>query len=148
MKSKLVVLLLVTVLFGLGWIWGSSRSLDGYFSNPAIDGTKEVINLTGSRLEVEVVNTPESLRRGLGGRTRLETDGMLFVYPSPQPVVFWMKDMLFAIDIIWLRDGEVIGIERNAQPPEPETPDNELELYQSPGLVDMVLETEPGKLAL
>lgn len=97
-------------------------------------------------LQVEVVNTPQSIEQGLSGRETLETDGMLFVFPQAQPRAFWMKDMRFAIDILWIRDGKIVGRVDNAQPPALGTPLSELVRYVSPEPVDMVLETLPGKI--
>lgn len=96
-------------------------------------------------LYVEVVNTPEKISRGLGGRNMLDDDqGMLFdfsLFPEHNPT-FWMKDMNFAIDIIWVDGGKVVGIEHSTQPPEDKN--SELELYPAPQKVDLVLETQAG----
>jgi uncharacterized protein len=46
---------------------------------------------------------------------------MLFVFQKPAQYHFWMKDMKFPIDIIWLDDrGTVIHIEGRLQPCLPE----------------------------
>ena len=105
------------------------------------------LTLRGERLLVEVVNTPESTQQGLGGRASVTADGMLFLIDPPAQAVFWMKDMLMPIDIIWLRRGKIVGIERNVQPPSEDTPDSQLETYMAPQLVDMVLETAPGRVS-
>ena len=68
--------------------------------------------------------------RGLSGRSFLpEGRGMLFVFEKPGRHGFWMKDMKFAIDIIWIDEGfRVKGVSSNIspqsfprtfQPPEP-----------------------------
>ena len=42
---------------------------------------------------------------------------MLFVFGNEAKHTFWMKDMKFPIDIIWLNsDGKVVHIEKNLQP--------------------------------
>jgi uncharacterized membrane protein (UPF0127 family) len=42
---------------------------------------------------------------------------MLFVFEDSAKYSFWMKDMKFLIDIIWLdNDGKVVHIEQNLQP--------------------------------
>jgi len=42
---------------------------------------------------------------------------MLFVFPEDGVYRFWMKDMRFSIDIIWLSDsGEVLHIEHSLAP--------------------------------
>ncbi|MEI6437972.1 MAG: DUF192 domain-containing protein [Candidatus Omnitrophota bacterium] len=55
----------------------------------------------------EVVTTPEGRARGLMGRGSLADDeAMLFVFDSPGDYPFWMKNMNFAIDMIWLDDNK------------------------------------------
>jgi uncharacterized membrane protein (UPF0127 family) len=42
---------------------------------------------------------------------------MLFVFDKPSIYPFWMKDMNFPIDMIWIGENdEVVYIEKNAQP--------------------------------
>ena len=42
---------------------------------------------------------------------------MLFVYDEPDIPSFWMKDMKFSIDIIWIdENNKVVGIEKNINP--------------------------------
>lgn len=67
---------------------------------------------------VEVVNTHASREKGLSGRTGLgENEGMLFVFENSGRYGFWMKDMLFAIDILWInKEGVVVHVERNVTP--------------------------------
>lgn len=69
-------------------------------------------------LVVEVVDTPESREQGLSGRTGIEfNDGMLFTFPSAGRFGFWMKDMQFPIDIIWInKEGVIVHIVENAKP--------------------------------
>lgn len=56
--------------------------------------------------------------QGLSGRTHLPLrGGMLFVYDQPGERCFWMKDMQFAIDIIWAdADKRVVHLEQHVQP--------------------------------
>ncbi|OGG36778.1 hypothetical protein A2110_01050 [Candidatus Jorgensenbacteria bacterium GWA1_54_12] len=57
---------------------------------------------------IPAVTAAEKMR-GLSGRAELpENHGMLFVYNRPGRYGFWMKDMRFPIDIIWLSKGFTI----------------------------------------
>lgn len=69
-------------------------------------------------LNVEVMRAPEELRRGLQGHRPLATnEGMLFVLPAPETARFWMKDVTFAIDIVFIAaDGTVANIAAEAPP--------------------------------
>jgi uncharacterized membrane protein (UPF0127 family) len=54
-------------------------------------------------LNIERVDTAEARRQGLSDRASLcDECGMLFVFESSSYFPFWMKDMNFDIDIIYL----------------------------------------------
>ena len=72
---------------------------------------------TGIEIPVEVADTSQKRSLGLGKRSRLKKDwGMLFVFEKRKTHRFWMKDMEFALDIIWLDNYRIIHILRNVQP--------------------------------
>lgn len=52
---------------------------------------------------------------GLSGRKELKNDtGMFFVFPEVGNYGFWMKDMNFPIDILWIdKNFNIVGIEEN-----------------------------------
>jgi uncharacterized membrane protein (UPF0127 family) len=56
-------------------------------------------------------------------RNHLEPDaGMLFLFPRPAPLAFWMKNTLIPLDMIFIdHDHRIVGIVENATP-ETETP--------------------------
>jgi uncharacterized membrane protein (UPF0127 family) len=69
-------------------------------------------------LTVYMAVTNDQQVKGLSVRDHLkENEGMVFVYEQPTRQTFWMKDMKFPIDIIWLdSNGTVVHIEHNLQP--------------------------------
>lgn len=70
-------------------------------------------------ITVEVVDTPELRRQGLSGRENLPDDkGMLFVFDkASSDNCFWMKDMNFSIDMVWMNnDREVVTVKPNISP--------------------------------
>lgn len=69
-------------------------------------------------LEVEVANTKASRELGLSGRPKMkDSEGLLFVFDKPGRYGFWMKDMNFPLDIVWInQNGIVVDIERNVSP--------------------------------
>ena len=77
---------------------------------------------------VDVASTPEEKQVGLSGREGLApTSGMLFLYETGRPYQFWMKGMLFAIDIVWIAPDCTVGdITHELQPPRAGTPDSEV----------------------
>lgn len=70
------------------------------------------------QITVDIANTEELRTEGLSGRTRLSMGrGMIFIFDKAGFYGFWMKDMNFPIDIIWLdEDWTVVDITPNAKP--------------------------------
>jgi len=76
-----------------------------------------VTTYTGKEISVEVADTVEKRSLGLGKRSGLENGwGMLFVFEKRKQHGFWMKDMEFPLDIIWLDNHRIAYILRNVQP--------------------------------
>ena len=93
-------------------------------------------------IEVEVADTPELMAKGLSGRSGLADDqGMLFVFNDASgSKCFWMKDMQFSIDMIWLDDQKtVLNVVENVHP------DSYPELYCPEGLAVYGLEVAGGR---
>ncbi|MFA6077853.1 MAG: DUF192 domain-containing protein [Candidatus Paceibacterota bacterium] len=65
-----------------------------------------------------ISETREERSRGLSGRKALlPNEGMLFVFEKPDLYGFWMKDMNFGIDIIWIDENKkIIYMEENILP--------------------------------
>lgn len=76
------------------------------------------IELKGQTIRVSVADTESARGQGLSGRAGLAADeGMLFVFPEDGEYAFWMKDMLFPIDILWISaDGTVVYMAENVSP--------------------------------
>lgn len=95
----------------------------------------------GEIIKAELSLTSEEHVKGLSGRDGLEKEtGMLFIHESKNKQCYWMKGMLFPIDIIWIDDNRIVGWVDNARPQSapPYT------LYFSPAPVDRVLEVPAG----
>ena len=76
---------------------------------------------TGERkvpFKVELAITPQEHERGLMYREHLAPDaGMLFISESPRRQVFWMKNTLIPLDMIFIgADWRIAGIVENAEP--------------------------------
>jgi len=86
------------------------------------------VKLGGQSVRVDLALSKEAQEKGLAGKDSLdENEGMLFVFSYPATRYFWMKDMNFPIDIIWLvpseggeeKEAKVIYIKKNASPETP-----------------------------
>lgn len=71
-----------------------------------------------ARVSVEVADTPEARARGLMFVEEMPTlAGMLFVYPEPQPVSFWMRNTLIPLDMLFFDEtGRLTRLHANARP--------------------------------
>ncbi|MCC7160759.1 DUF192 domain-containing protein [Candidatus Nomurabacteria bacterium] len=106
MKKYLIILVAALVLFFLLF----------YFPNNS--KTIKSVRIAGQNIKVELAVTAEEKQKGLSGRNNLKEDkGMLFVFENLDNYSFWMKDMNFPIDMIWIgEDLKVIYIKKNALP--------------------------------
>ena len=92
-------------------------------------------------IPVEVADTAETRRMGLSYRESLDKDsGMLFDMKKRAESSFWMKDMNFALDIVWIDGEKIVNISKNL-PPEGNQPDMH---YSSEFPIDYVLEVNDG----
>ena len=75
------------------------------------------IHIGTETLDVELAETPQQQAKGLRFRQTLaENAGMLFVFPAPQRVSFWMKDASIPLSIAFIQsDGKIVQI-RPMQP--------------------------------
>jgi uncharacterized membrane protein (UPF0127 family) len=86
---------------------------DGSRAEPDHDATPPEgwVTIRGQRVAVELAITPAEQQLGLGQRDALAWDtGMLFLYEKPGFYRYWMKDMRFDIDIVWIRGDRIVDI--------------------------------------
>lgn len=133
-RLPIIVLLGLLILGGLFVLQG--RSLLTNDSSQALP----VVKINNVSIEVELAKTPEQQARGLSGRTSLnENQGMLFLYDEPGTYSFWMKDMNFPIDIIWIgNDEKIVDISKDVPP------ESFLKTFQPQKPVQYVLEVNAG----
>jgi uncharacterized protein len=110
------------------------------------DHQKTQISLGVNKLWIEVVNTELSRRQGLSERVEIGSDGMLFVFEEKQKLQFWMKEMNFDIDIVWLADGQVLEVTENVKSLKTSVKTDQLQLYSPQHLADMALELTAGEV--
>lgn len=104
-KPKLIIVLLLLAICLLS-IWLINKP------------HRSAVELNGQKITAEIAASLEARATGLSKYKTLDDGrGMLFVYDQPQKQCFWMKDMKFAIDILWIgSDKQILHIEENVQP--------------------------------
>lgn len=91
------------------------------------DDGLETVTIKDQTFSLEVAAEEEVRNRGLGGRESIpEHGGMIFVFPEPQILSFYMKDCLTDIDIIFVDSrGRITAL--HSMPKQPPRGANETE---------------------
>ncbi len=107
--------------------------------------TTQTITVGTTSVIVEVADTPPKQTKGLSRRDMLaQGHGMLFVYSEKAERYFWMKDMRFPLDVLWIADDVVIGMQQNILY---EPVQGQIVRFQSLKPADRVLEVNAGWIA-
>ncbi len=98
--------------------------------------------INGQRIYVEIADSSEERKQGLSGRESLDSDrGVLFIYPEPGSYSFWMKEMKFNLDFVFINDQKVVDLKENIPfPQEGEEP----QIIKAEAEFDKVLEINQG----
>ena len=112
---KLVVfsigIALVAIAFAYYYFQGGTKMVVS--APPAPPATPTVV-IGRIHIPVEIAQGLLAVQKGLSGRPTLDAEsGMIFLFPAPARHKFWMPDMHFPIDIIWINEGKVIDISHN-----------------------------------
>ena len=110
-----IILTALVVTAGSWFVFHIERSVS---IDPVRSATSNGIKIGDKTINVEIARTEAEREQGFSGREELgENDGMLFVFEKRDFYAFWMKDMLFPIDIIWIdKDGTMVDVMENVQP--------------------------------
>ena len=130
----LFALLIILTIVGIG----SLKYLEN--TNASKKPTATISNHT---FKLELAKTQQEKEIGLSKKKMLEKNaGMLFLFEKPDYYSFWMKNMQFPIDIIYIRNDRIVTVHKNVKPPK--NPNDKLPLYNSKEPSDTVLEINAG----
>ncbi|HEX8931866.1 MAG TPA: DUF192 domain-containing protein, partial [Patescibacteria group bacterium] len=111
MNKILILFLILFILFG-GFIY--SQFGNKTFSKMKTNGKITINNTT---FDVEIVKTDKDKEIGLTKYSSIaQNQGMLFLFDTPGFYAFWMKNMKFPIDLIFIHDNTVVSLVENATP--------------------------------
>ncbi len=123
------ILILAILLIGLG-IWQSFKK-------------SPTAKINNHEFKLQIAKTSKEKEIGLSEYKNLAKDiGMLFPFEKPDYYSFWMKQMKLPIDIIFIRDGKIVTIYRNVEPPK--SGNESLLIYKPKEPSSMVLEINAG----
>ena len=106
-----------------------------------------IITLGDASFTMELAVTPDQRAQGLSGRASLAPGtGMLFVYKNEVSPRFWMKEMRFPLDMVWI-DARctVADVTHDVPPPAPDQALGGLPTYSPSVPVQYVLEINAGE---
>lgn len=115
-KIVVIIILAVVLLISLSFSFFKNEAPTSEY--PITRLKQKIIYINGRQLTVEIADEPHEQSRGLSGRKFLEeNDGMLFIFPQPDKHSFWMKDMKFPLDIIWIDEKlTIVDMAKNLSP--------------------------------
>lgn len=105
-----------------------------------LQGYEGVLSSGDLSIPITIADTPEEQEQGLSGTDSLtEGTGKLFVFKTPAIYGFWMKDMQYPLDIIWIgTDMRIVSISEYV------TPESYPTVFYPPQAVGYVLEVNAG----
>ncbi|MFA6532316.1 MAG: DUF192 domain-containing protein [Patescibacteria group bacterium] len=136
----------IIFLVGLMFLIYSSVQLVGAdlkkINNIVNNGAVAMVKIGRSEIRAEMATTDPEREKGLSNRGSLESDaGMVFIYDKPLQPSFWMKGVLFPIDIIWVYNSKVVETTTNIPVAGSST---QLPTYSPRVNVDTVIEVNAG----
>lgn len=111
MRTRLYILgFIIVVVTLLIFLWINNKT---FCSN-----NFALVTIGDKTYEVEVANTASTKKKGLSGHEKLnENTGMIFYFEEPIIPTFWMKDMLFPLDILWIdENNKIVGLQNDLDP--------------------------------
>ncbi|OGH42574.1 MAG: hypothetical protein A3H79_03395 [Candidatus Levybacteria bacterium RIFCSPLOWO2_02_FULL_36_8b] len=136
--KKAIILFIILVLIAVSGIIFQSYRKNGisFLKSPKATINNHYFNLT-------VVKTLKETQVGLSEKKSLDQNsGMFFVFEGPAFYSFWMKNMKFPIDIIFIKGDKIVTIYENVNPPK--TINESLSTYKPEEPADKVLEINAG----
>ena len=101
------------------------------------------VSINNIYFRAEVAKTDEQKEKGLAKYQKIENDFvMVFPFNTPDYYTFWMKDMKFPIDIIYVRQNKIVDIFPNVKAPI--NADDALPIIRPKEKADTVLEINAG----
>lgn len=145
-KQTLIITFLILITAGFGFWKFQQRSIFQAVGQTNL--SQATISVGNQTFTVEIAQSDEQKAAGLSNRPNLAPNaGMLFVFNPPSRPDFWMKDMRFNLDFIWISNGQVVDITHNVPAPKAGTTVDDLPKYVPNQNVDYVLEISAGTSA-
>lgn len=122
LKKLYFIIILLVLLAAFSFILSQKKNFDSKSGKQYVTlcGIYETVpvQIAEDKLNLYVADNICKKTTGLSGKAELKADeGMLFLFDKAGNYGFWMKDMNFPIDIVWLgEDFTVLGVEKDLKP--------------------------------
>ncbi len=139
---------LIILILGLMTVLGCASSQDGpAYSGPGAVPDPAAVSIGDATYAVDLALSSEERAQGLSGREHLPQDaGMLFVFEDERVLHFWMKEMHFPLDIIWIdANCSLLEVAADVPTPPPDADNDDIPRVQSPSPARFVLEVNAGE---
>lgn len=130
------------ILGGVFWGYGGYEIREDVpFYIKKMIGQTVAIDLGSRKIEAEIARTTAAKQRGLSFRKILASNhGMIFLYQNEAVFSFWMKDVNFSLDYIWVKDDVIVDLTKYVMP----DPGPNYRQYQPKAPVNRVIEVNAG----
>lgn len=140
MKKVLLVFALFLIIVGAMFFTQSYLQKGGQL---AFFKKGPTITIDNRSFELKVASSQKEKEIGLSETKSLpENQGMIFLFEKSGYYSFWMKDMKFSIDIIYINNDKIVTIFNNVAPPKGQN--ESLTVYALAEPSDRVLEIKAG----
>lgn len=103
--------------------------------------------INGATYKLILAVSDAEKQKGLSGRDSLAAGtGMLFPFDKKDTWAFWMRDMKFPIDIIWINDNKVVDFVENAPAASSGQSPSNLIIYRPSTPANYVLEVNANEI--
>jgi len=131
--KKIWLIIVITIVILAGFIL---KTKPGSINSKLTIGNKVTIAVT-------LADTNQKRTQGYSNHPQVGYDeGLLFVFDKADLYPFWMKDMLFDLDFIFIRDNRVVYLLKNIKAPVNNQGEIEYAMSQEP--FDQLLEVRSG----
>lgn len=106
---------------------------------------KSKVLIDNHTFSVEIATTSAQQQLGLSGRASLpKNQGMLFIFTTADRYPFWMKDMQFPLDMIYINNDKIVDVFQNVPIPKSTDTDTTLPRIIPNSPANQVLEINQG----
>jgi len=132
------------VLYVLAMLFLSGITAIKFKNHSRIEHDTKTISVNGKNINVYIADSESKRSKGLSIFESISDDqGMLFTFEKADIYFFWMMNMSFDIDIIWINGGRIVEINKKI-PAQIGAESEDLIRYFPPSPADMVLEVNAG----